>query len=201
MRALRWSLVAGVLALAAVMNDPVYFLMARIDISGGSQGYFRAQLIRSAIEHLPEWWATGTDYTRHWMPSGIVANERHTDITNTFLMMGVMGGVVLAAVFAWVLVLSFRDVGRAMRATVDASQSERVFVWSLGALLVGFFMSFWSISLFDQSIVFYTLVLASIQAALPVVSRRAQSTPIARRLATHHAPRQDFPTDAFGPHA
>ncbi len=64
--------------------------MARIDIIGGSQGYYRAQLIRSSLEHLSEWWATGTDYTRHWMSSGIYANNRHTDITNHFLAMGVM---------------------------------------------------------------------------------------------------------------
>ena len=53
------------------MEDPIYFLMARIDISGGSQGYFRAQLIRSLIDHLSEWWLAGKDYTRHWMASGI----------------------------------------------------------------------------------------------------------------------------------
>ena len=199
MRAFRWSLVAGVLALAAVMNDPVYFLMARIDISGGSQGYFRAQLIRSSLEHLSEWWATGTDYTRHWMPSGIGANERHTDMTNHFLQMGVMGGIVLAAVFAWVLVLSFRDIGRAVRADVAAPQAERILVWSLGALLVGYFMTFWSISLFDHSIVLYILVLASIQAVMPVAPRQMQAAHVARRSTMHHVPNREFPTDAFGP--
>ena len=201
MRALRWSLVAGVLALAAVMNDPVYFLMARVDITGGSTGYFRAQLIRSSIEHLSEWWVTGTDHTRHWMPSGTFWNDRHTDITNHFLQMGVWGGIVLAMAFAWVLVLSFRDVGRALRANPAAPQPERIFVWSLGALLVGYFMTFWSIALYDHSIVFYTLVLASIQAALPVTSRQAQPAPVARRSTTHYAPRREFPTDVFGPPA
>jgi hypothetical protein len=199
MRAVRWSLVAGVLALAALMNDPVYFVMARIDISGGSQGYFRAQLIRSSIEHLSEWWATGTDYTRHWMPSGIVANDRHTDMTNHFLQMGVMGGLVLAAAFVCVLVLSFRDVGRGLRANPAAPHDERILIWSLGALLVGYFMTFWSISLFDHSIVFYNLVLASIQAVVPVARRAAQPAAVARQSTTHHVPRREFPTDAFGP--
>ena len=199
MRELRWSLVAGVLALAAVMNDPVYFLMARVDISGGSQGYFRAQLIRSSLAHLSEWWSTGTDYTRHWMPTGIYANERHTDMTNHFLQMGVMGGIVLAAVFAWVLVLSFRDIGRALRADVAAPQAERILVWSLGALLVGYFMTFWSISLFDHSIVLYILVLASIQAVMPVAPRQMQPAHVAHRSTMHHVPNREFPTDAFGP--
>ncbi|MDT3680721.1 MAG: hypothetical protein ROZ64_18040 [Burkholderiaceae bacterium] len=163
MRALRWSIVAGILALAAVMKDPVYFLMARVDISGGSQGYYRSQLIRSSIQHLSEWWMAGTDYTRHWMQSGISANDRHADITNHFLAMGVMGGLPLMLVFVGMLAYSFRDVGRALNQLADAPRQDQLFVWALGALLFGFCMDFWSISLFDQSVTFFYLSLAAIQ--------------------------------------
>jgi hypothetical protein len=166
MRALRWATAGGLLSLAAVMNDPIYFLMARIDISGGSHGYFRAALIRSSINHLSEWWATGTDYTRHWMASGIHANARHTDIPNHLLAMGVSGGLPLLAVFVLILVLSFRDVGLALRQRSAAPESERLLVWMLGALLFGFLMDFWSISLYDQSVVFFYLTLAAIQAVM-----------------------------------
>ena len=61
MNALRWSVLAGVLALAAVMRDPVYFVVAKIDLAGGSTGWHRAQLIHSSIAHLDEWWITGTE--------------------------------------------------------------------------------------------------------------------------------------------
>ena len=54
LRAIRWLALMTVIALDAVMKDPVYFLMARIDISGGSTGYHRARLIQSSIEHLEE---------------------------------------------------------------------------------------------------------------------------------------------------
>lgn len=165
MRALRWSIVAGILALAAIMKDPVYFLMARVDISGGSQGYYRSQLIRSSIEHLSEWWIAGTDYTRHWMPTGIYANDRHADITNHFLAMGVMGGLPLMIVFVCILACSFRDVGRVLIWYQDAPMQDRFFVWVLGALLFGFFMNFWAITLFDQSVIFFYLSLAAIQGA------------------------------------
>lgn len=163
MRMLRWSIVAGILALAAIMKDPVYFLMARVDVSGGSQGYYRSQLIRSSIQHLSEWWVAGTDYTRHWMHSGISANDRHADITNHFLAMGVMGGLPLMIVFVGILAYSFRDVGRALNQLADAPREEQRFVWVLGALLFGFCMDFWSISLFDQSVIFFYLSLAAIQ--------------------------------------
>src|SRR5262245_11042364 len=68
LRLIRWGTLAAIVALQMVMHDPVYFLMARIDITGGSTGWHRAQLVRSSIEHLNEWWLSGTDYTRHWMP-------------------------------------------------------------------------------------------------------------------------------------
>lgn len=163
MRAVRWAIVAGLITLDIVMKDPVYFLMARIDISGGSQGYYRAQLIRSSIEHLSEWWATGTDYTRHWMASGIYANDRMVDITNHFLAMGVMGGLCLMIVFIAIVAYSFRDVGHALIQHTETDSGQQRFVWLLGALLFAFVMTFWSISLFDQSVLYFYLCLASIQ--------------------------------------
>src|SRR5262249_37069195 len=63
LRLIRWAALAAVICLDMIMKDPVYFLMARIDITGGSTGWYRAQLIRSSLEHFDEWWATGTDYT------------------------------------------------------------------------------------------------------------------------------------------
>lgn len=163
MRTVRWVVFVGIIALDAVMKDPVYFLMARIDISGGSQGYYRSQLVRSSIQHLSEWWATGTDYTRHWMASGIYANDRMVDITNHFLAMGVMGGLLLMIVFVAIIAYSFRDVGRALKQHAEAGIDQQRFIWTLGALLFGFVMTFWAISLFDQSVLYFYLCLAAIQ--------------------------------------
>ena len=166
MRTVRRASVLGLLALSVAMNDPFYFLMSRIDISGGSQGYFRAQLIRSSIEHLGEWWAVGTDYTRHWMATGIYANARHTDITNHYLAMGVLGGLPLMVIFVALLALSFRDIGRALEQRTSGPVEDRLLIWSIGTLLFGFVMVFLSISMFDQVVIFYYLTLAAVQAAV-----------------------------------
>ena len=178
MRAIRWGIFTGIIALDIVMKDPVYFLMARIDISGGSQGYYRAQLVRSSLQHLSEWWATGTDYTRHWMSSGIYANDRMVDITNHFLAMGVMGGLLLMAVFIAIIVYSFRDVGRGLKQHAEAAIDQQFFIWMLGALLLGFVMTFWSISLFDQSVLYFYLCIAAIQSM--VRQPRTMPIPLAR---------------------
>jgi hypothetical protein len=185
MSLIRWTGLAAILILSAVMQDPVYFLMARIDITGGSQGYFRAQLIRSAIEHLPEWWMAGTDYTRHWMSSGVYANERHTDITNHYIGMGVLGGLPLMSVLIAILVFSFRDVGRALRSTSHSSKSDLFLIWMLGASLFSLAWTFMSISLFDQSVIFFYLLLASIQSSLQGCNSPAPNTETAEGSADY----------------
>ena len=167
MRAVRLLLVAACFVLDGVMNDPFYFVLARVDIAGGSRGWHRAQLIRSAIEHLDEWWLVGTDHTRHWMASGIYANQQHTDITNHLLAMGVMGGLGLMALFVLVLASAFRDVGRVVGAAQQpggASPRTDVLAWLLGATLFGHLLNFMSVSVFDQSVFFIYLVLAGITA-------------------------------------
>ena len=186
LRALRWAGAAVLLALHMMMNDPVYFLMAKIDLTGGSRGWHRAQLIRQSIEHLDEWWAVGTDHTRHWMPTGIPANEAHTDITNHFLAMGVMGGLPLMLIYILVVRAAFRIVGRAIAGEEAATRPRRLVAWFLGAALFGHVLNFLSIALFDQSAVFFLLILALIAAlaAPPVESplpRRATHAPPARR--------------------
>lgn len=184
LRLMRWTGLAAIVVLELVMNDPVYFLMAKIDITGSSTGWHRAALISSSIDHLGEWWLTGTDYTRHWMPTGIHANAIHTDITNHLLGIGVLGGVPLMLVFIVVLILAFRAVGRALAAH-DAHPESAFLAWTLGAMLFGQVMNFWSISLFDQSISFLYLNLAAI-AACHVRSRQAPNARIARRRPTRH---------------
>jgi hypothetical protein len=189
MRLVQGTALVGILALSVVMKDPVYFLVARIDITGGSQGYFRAQLIRSSIEHFSEWWLAGTDYTRHWMASGIYANTIHTDITNHLLWMGVLGGLPLLLAFVALLICAFRDVGRGMRAHALQSASDRFVIWTLGALLFGFFTTFWSISLFDQSIIFFWLVVAATQtlAHRPVPARESAAESAPQRVLLERA--------------
>ena len=103
MRIVRWVAVLGYIGLDLLMNAPAYFIIARIDLTGRSTSWHRAELIESAIGHLSEWWLAGTDYTRHWMPTGVPWSENHTDITNHYLNMGVVGRATFDASFHWYL--------------------------------------------------------------------------------------------------
>lgn len=161
-RALRWAAVVVYLLLAAVMSSPPYYLMARIDLSGGSTGWHRSRLIESAFEHIDEWWFAGTDYTRHWMPTGVPWNPNHTDLTNHYLVMGVQGGLPLLLLFVLLLAKGFSIVGQSVQATKKASSEQDFFCWALGASLFAHAATCISVTYFDQSIVFLYVTLAAI---------------------------------------
>jgi len=186
MRLVRWLIVFGYIALELVMNAPAYYIMARIDFVGGSSGYHRADLIRSAIEHLPEWWLGGTDYTRHWMVTGVSWSPDHADITNHYLKMGVTGGLPLMMLFIAIMAEGFSFVGRSLR-MAELPPESRFICWALGASLFAHATTFLSVSYFDQSFVFIYLTLAAISSVWSGTAREKgrtlNSPPIPDRLA------------------
>ncbi len=158
--AIRKTCLIILLILHFTMKAPVYYLIARIDLTGSSTGWHRARLIESSLGHLREWWWAGTDYTRHWMPTGVTWSPDHTDITNYYIKMGVIGGLPLMLLFIALLTAGFIGVGRAMRGT--SGKSEQFLAWTLGAVLFGHVATFFSATYVDQSVLFLYLVLALI---------------------------------------
>lgn len=161
-RQMRIAAVVGYVLLELVMKAPAYYLIARIDLTGGSTGWHRARLIESSIEHLGEWWFAGTDVTRHWMPTGVSWSQDHTDIVNQYLIYGVWGGLPLMALFIAALWTGFAYVGQTLRLATATSQEEQFLIWTLGAALLGQAASCISVSYFDQSFLFLYLNLAAI---------------------------------------
>jgi hypothetical protein len=162
MRIVRWLAVLGYITLDIVMKAPAYYIIGRVDVTGGSTGWHRARLIESAIEHLHEWWFAGTDYTRHWMPTGVSWSPDHTDITNHYLQMGIIGGLPLTLLFMAVLATGFSFVGRKLEQSAELSVKKQFFIWALGASLFAHAATCISVSYFDQSFVFLYLNLAAI---------------------------------------
>ena len=165
LRQIQWLVVLGLISLAVVMKAPVYYLIARIDLAAGSTGWHRAALIESAIRHIDEWWMTGTDHTRHWMPTGVSWSPEHTDITNEYLNMGVLGGLPLMFLFIATLAVAFIFVGRLQKESNDLDGETRFMLWGFGAALFAHAVTFISVSYFDQSFLFIYLTLAAISSA------------------------------------
>lgn len=171
MRLVRWITVLVYITLDLVMIDPAYFIIARIDLTGGSTGWHRARLIQSAFEHLSEWWLWGTDYTRHWMPSGVSWSPDQADITNYYLYMGVIGGIPLMLFFIAILVKGFSFVGQVLRQFADLPIKSSFNVWTLGTSLFVLVSASISVAFFDQSSFFFYMTLAFIGSAWSVTMR------------------------------
>ncbi len=173
MKMIRWLAVLGIIGLDMTMQAPVYYILARIDLTGSSTGWHRAALIESSIKHLNEWWLGGTDYTRHWMPTGVPWSPNHTDITNQYIKIGVVGGLPLMLLLVGILVSAFRMVGKTIKLFPDAPREHLFLIWSFGAILFAHAATWMSISYFDQSIVFPFFILAAI-GSLPVTRPRVE---------------------------
>jgi hypothetical protein len=161
-RQMRIATVVGYILLDIVMKDPAYFLMARVDLTGSSTGWHRAELIRSSFKHLNEWWFAGTDYTRHWMATGVSYSVDHTDITNHYLHYGVWAGLPLMFIFICMLWVAFRYVGQSLRLRTQAPFAEQFLIWSLGAGLLSHAVTCLSVAYYEQSVMFLYLNLAAI---------------------------------------
>ena len=158
----RLAAVAVYIAFTIYTGEPGYYIMKRIDISGGSTGWHRARLIESAFNHLGDWWLFGTDYTRDWMDTGVSFSPNHADITNYYLVFGVTGGLVAMLLVIAMLIVAFRWVGVLYRAHFDVLPSDSFMIWCLGAGMFAHATTSISVSYFDQSMVFFWMNLAVI---------------------------------------
>jgi hypothetical protein len=167
MRLIRWCGILAILALAMVMNAPVYFILDRIDLTGSSTGWHRAALIQGAISHVDDWWLGGTDYTRDWTPEAGY-DENNTDITNHYIRMAVWGGLPMLLLFVWSLVIAFGMVAKVLRTNRSVRGTDQFLMWTLGCVLFGHVAAMVSVSYFDQSVFYLYFVLAAIATAQTV---------------------------------
>lgn len=160
MRLIRWGIVFALISLHIVMKAPVWYLITRIsDVIGGS-GWHRAYLIDQAINHFNDWWLIGTRYTADWLPYTLTVTA--TDVTNEFIGEGIDGGLLRMALFISIIVVCFRTIGQSMRRLENPSYFSPFQMWCFGACLLAHVASFFSVSYFDQMIVFWWMLLAMI---------------------------------------
>jgi hypothetical protein len=156
LRILRWGMVAILAVLHLTMKAPVWFLVARVDLVGGSSGFHRAMLIDQFITHFFDWWLIGTNSNGNW-------GWDMWDTCNQFVTEGYTGGVATFACFIILLWLCFSRLGKARRASRKDKKIER-FYWLLGVTLFSHVVAFFGIVYFDQTRVAWFALLAMITA-------------------------------------
>jgi hypothetical protein len=167
--AVRWASVVAYLFLLVAMEKPPYYLIARIDISGGSTGWHRSFLIEQTFKHLSEWWLFGTDYTRHWMPNqGIAQSPNHTDVTNYYIGFGVFGGLPSMLLIIAILLVAFSWVGKVQRSLSTSKPVDSFMAWCFGCSLFAHAATSISVAYFDQSMLFFWLAVAVVSSVYSI---------------------------------
>jgi hypothetical protein len=157
MRLVRWAFVLVLISLHLVMKAPVWFLIARIDIVGGSSGYHRAMLVNDFIEHFRDWWLVGTAENARW-------GSTMWDLCNQYVAEGQLGGLATFLCFLGMIYICFSRIGTA-RQSVEGNRQKEWFFWILGATLFSHVVGFFGISYFDQTRVSWFALLAIIVTA------------------------------------
>jgi len=181
----KWAVAWAIVILSLYMDRPFYYVLDSIDFTGGSTGWHRARLIQMSIDHIHEWWLFGTDYTRHWMPTGVSWSPDHTDLTNYYIHLGVIGGLPLSLLLIAIIGISLKKLlNNSLALEQSDKQKEAFTAWCAIAALGAHASSFISISYFDQMYVPFYLLIAAIASLPNIANSRAN-------LASHsseHAP-------------
>ena len=167
MRAIRRGIVILLVALHLYMKAPVWFVIDRLANLFGGGGWYRSALIDTAFHHFDEWWIFGTEYTAHWMPTGLRLYPNKVDMVNHYLAQGVNGGILSMILFIWLIVKCFQATGLTVHNQSELSSSGRFMIWCLGCTLFSHAVSFFSVSYFDQMVVFLFLLIGMFAALVP----------------------------------
>lgn len=166
---LRWMGLVALVGLHLLRTQPVWHLLARVDLAGGSTGWHRYHLIDEFLHRISEWWWLGTPQTGHW---GLGLH----DVTDQYVAEAVGGGIVRLALFTAVLVTAFRAIGKTMR-TDGVLPWQRRATWALGTALFVHSMNFLAISYFEQIVVLWHLTLGIVASTTLVPGSRRLGRP------------------------
>ncbi len=168
LRLLRWGTALALLGLALVMKAPVWALIQRVGLIGGSSGYHRYLLVDQFFRHFWDWWLVGARNAGEW---GYLSY----DIANQYVGIGESAGLLPLVLFIAVIVYGFRCLGGARLRSDD--RNERRFLWAVGCALLAHVTAFFGLSYFDQLIVCWYALLAIIAAVtVPIAKGGAQAS-------------------------
>ena len=140
-----------------VMQAPVWHLISRVDIVGGSSGWWRYVILDTFINHFSEWYLTGYATPTDW-------RWQMRDITNEFIIQGLSGGLVTLTIFIFVLVFAFGNVGQRLAElegqSFGAGVAQEWRLWLVGVMVFVHLVTFTGLSYFGQMNILWYLQLA-----------------------------------------
>lgn len=164
-RVMRWGAVAALVILHSVMNAPVWHLITRFDVIGGSSSYHRYMLVDQCIRHFGDWWLMGVKDTSIW-------GWDMWDTANTYVATCDNSGLIPFLLFLAILILGFRYLTKA-RQEARTDRKTALFIWACSAALFANVVAFFGISYWDQTMVPWYALLAMISTVHMAPKRKA----------------------------
>lgn len=172
MRKVRWGIVLAIAALALVMKAPFWWIIAHVDVVGGSGGYDRAHLIDVCIRHFGDWWLFGSNQFGLW-------GWDMWDLSDQFVAEAEIGGLVTLACFIAIISRGFGRLGTT-RKLVEGDRRQEWLCWSLGAVMFSNILAYFGTAYWDQTVFWWFALLAMVSAAtipretIPEAAQEAQ---------------------------
>ena len=130
-----------------VMNAPVWHLISRVDVIGGSTGWHRFAIIDAFMRNVSDWWLTGYTTPTDWA-------WQMRDVTNQYIGTALSGGLLTLIFFLLVLAWAFGNVGRALKQVPAGPKPQRTplewRIWMIGVMLFVHAVTFFGLAYFGQ---------------------------------------------------
>ncbi len=172
-----WCFCGTLVALHIVMTGPVWSLLAKVRLVGGSTGWHRYHLIDATIRHFREWALLGTVSTAHW-GWGLF------DVTNQYCLEAVWGGLLTLVLFVALLVVAVRTTAR--HSLRNVPNDQKWLAWGLCASLLTHCVIFLGVGYFGQILMLLYLTFGFTGAVHEWNARPVVPTPV-RRVVAHRA--------------
>lgn len=167
MRLIRWGVFLFLVTLQLVMARGAAHVLSRINIVGGSTGYYRFKLIDQFISHWKEWfWLGSSKGTSTW-------DVPMYDIVNYYVNLGFSGGIWMILLITWVFVRAYKNVGENMRAAPDTE--NKLLAWATGVAVVVHMISFMVVSYYGQIDMMWYFSLAMTAVGVGAVMHQPQA--------------------------
>ena len=165
MKLVRWGLVAVLIVLHLSMQGPVWSLIAKIDLTGGSSSYHRYYLVDNCIRHFSDWWLLGCKNYGDW-------GFDMWDLCNQFVVNALTGGLLTLILYLTIFRRSFGAIGTA-RKRVQGDRSQEWFVWCLGSALFANVVAHFGINYMVHLSIYLFILLVCISVATREIKRPA----------------------------
>lgn len=146
-----WFFMFALIGLHFIMHKPVWHLLARINVIGGSTGWHRFYVIDQAIKHFSQWAVLGCKSTAHW-------GWGLGDVTNQFVLEGVRGGFITLILFIIMLYTALKSILK--MSTAERSGPKAFLMWSVFVMMMAHCISFLGVSYFGQITMLYYMSLS-----------------------------------------